>query len=237
LASTRTKVAVIQPSYIPWRGYFHQIQKADLFVFYDDVQYDKHGWRNRNRIKTSQGSMWLTIPVRARGAPVEHTAIRDIEISWDRAWSQKHWTSLRQAYARAPYFKRYESLLEGFYERHDTLLAELTIDLTIALARELGLADKRFLRSSSYRLHGEKTDRLLELLRTVGAGHYISGPSARGYLEEQKLEDAGIALEYMSYDYAEYRQLHPPYDPQVSILDLLFMRGPEAPELIWPGAA
>jgi len=143
LANAGTKVAVIQPSYIPWRGYFHQIQKADTFVFYDDVQYDEHGWRNRNCT--------------------------------------------------------------------------------------------RFERSSHYSLHGEKTDRLLQLLQAVGADHYISGPSARGYLEERKLAAAGISLEYMSYDYPEHTQLHPPYDPQVTILDVLLMLGPEAPDFTWRG--
>src|SRR5580692_4013853 len=104
--------AILQPSYLPWRGYFHLIQKADVFVFYDDVQYDKHGWRNRNRVKTPSGVQWLTIPVQSRGCVTEKTPIKDIEIVWDRDWATKHWATLRQAYSkRAPHFARYTDLL------------------------------------------------------------------------------------------------------------------------------
>lgn len=226
------KVVILQPSYIPWRGYFHQIQKADLFIFYDDVQYDKHGWRNRNRIKTPRGGRWLTIPVFSSGVVVNHLLIKDIEIDWTKAWNVSHWDTIRQNYRSAPYFDRYAPLLEPFYRRSDRLLADLTIDLTIALARELDI-DTEFMRSSTLGTAGAKTDKLVEILTRVGATHYISGPSAQGYLDEDQLDRAGITLEYMTYDYPEYDQLHPPYDPQVTILDLLFMTGPEASNYIW----
>jgi hypothetical protein len=228
------KLAIIQPSYIPWRGYFHQIQKADAFIFYDDVQYDKHGWRNRNRVKTSNGTIWLTIPVAASGNVLEHTQIKDIRCVWRRPWNRKHWLTLQQSYGRASYFERYTTLLESFYAREDELLADFTIDLTMALARELGIAGTRFLRSSELAgIEGSGTDRLLSLLRAVGADHYISGPSARAYIDEDKVRLAGITLEYMEYAYPEYAQLHAPYDPFVSVLDLLFAAGPGAGELIW----
>jgi hypothetical protein len=227
------KAVILQPSYIPWRGVFHQIQKADVFVFYDDVQYDKRGWRNRNRIKTPGGSHWLTIPVRSRGAQVERTPIREIQICWERPWTQKHWEATRHAYSRAPYFERYAPLLEACFARRHELLADLTIDLTVRLARELGLEGKRFLRSSSLPASGAKDDRLISLMNALSAQHYISGPSARAYIDEAKVNAAGITVEYMSYDYPPYEQLYPPYDPHVSILDLLFMKGPEAPRFIW----
>jgi len=227
------KCVILQPSYIPWRGYFHQIQKADLFVFYDDVQYDDRGWRNRNRVKTEQGTRWLTIPVFSQGVQVTRTPIRDVRISWERPWARKHWETIRHSYSRAPHFARYSPLLADFFSRRGDNLADFTIELTIALAWELGLTKTRFLRSSSLAVSGEKTDRLLALLAAVGANHYISGPSARGYIEEGKVAAAGVTLEYMSYDYPEYEQLHPPYDPQVSILDLLFMQGAEAGEYVW----
>lgn len=226
------KVVILQPSYIPWRGYFHQIQKADLFVFYDDVQYDKHGWRNRNRIKTPDGSRWITIPALSGGASTDHLLIKDIKINWVKEWNNSHWQILRQNYREAPWFKHYAPLLEGFYRRHDEFLADFTIDLTIALARELGI-DTRFMRSSTLNARGAKTDRLLDILTQVEATHYISGPSARGYLDEAKLARAAITLEYMAYQYPDYPQLHPPFDPLVSILDLIFMMGPEAADYIW----
>jgi hypothetical protein len=228
---------ILQPSYIPWRGFFHQIQKADVFVFYDDVQFDKRGWRNRNRIKTPQGSKWLTIPVHSRGHQVEHTPIHEIEICQDEDWSQKHWQTIQQNYRKAPHFERYRQLLEGFYGRRDARLADFTIDLTIQLAAELGLHKTQFIRSSTLGLTGAKTDRLLAALAKIKATHYISGPSARDYIEADKFAGAGITVEYMTYDYPEYPQLYPPFDPQVSVLDLLFMTGPEAPRYIWDRAA
>jgi len=227
------KVAIIQPSYIPWRGYFHQIQKADLFVFYDDVQYDKHGWRNRNRIKTANGPVWLTIPASSKGNVVNKTLINQIEIAWDSPWNVKHWATIKQAYGKTPHFAEYGPLLERFLNQRPAKLADFTVELTIELARALGL-QTRFVRSSELGVSGDRMERLMATLRAVGATHYISGPSAQGYLDEARLRDAGISLEYMVYDYPEYKQLYPPYDPQVSVIDLLFMEGPRAQELIWP---
>ena len=224
---------ILQPSYIPWRGFFHQVQKADVFVFYDDVQYDDRGWRNRNRVKTARGTAWLTVPVFSGGAQVEATPIREVPICWDRAWSRKHWSTIRHAYSRAPHFARYAGLVESFYARRDELLADFTIDFIVALSRELGLADTRFVRSSALGVEGGRMERLTGILKAVGARHYISGPSARAYVDEAMLAAAGMTVEYMAYDYPEYEQLHPPYDPQVSILDLLFMKGPDAPAYIW----
>jgi hypothetical protein len=221
-------VVILQPSYIPWRGYFDQIRKADLFIFYDDVQYDKHGWRNRNQIKTSQGKQWLTIPVHSRGAQVEKIPINQIRIVQELPWHVGHLKALQYAYSKAPYFERYLPLLEQFYNRRDEFLADLTIDFTIALARELGIQHTRFERSSALGAEGQKTDRLIQIMQKVGATHYISGPSAKDYIEPEKFAEAGITLEYIRYDYPEYLQLYPPYDPFVSILDLLFMTGPEA---------
>jgi hypothetical protein len=223
-------VVILQPSYIPWRGYFDQISRADIFIFYDDVQYDKRGWRNRNLIKTSKGSQWLSIPVHSAGAQ-QGIPIKDIRIDWSTPWSNQHWKALTYSYGKAPFFRHYTSFVEPFYHRHDILLADFTIDLTIALARELGNSHTQFMRSSEIvGIDGQKTDRLVQILTKVGATHYISGPSARDYIEAEKFETAGITLEYMLYDYPEYPQLHPPFDPQVSILDLLFMAGPQSSE-------
>ncbi len=229
------KAVILQPSYIPWRGYFDQIDRADVFVFYDDVQYDKRGWRNRNRIKTARGPQWLTIPVYARGAQTQHIPICDIQFCWDRPWNQEHWRALRLAYARAPYFERYAPLLEEAYRQPGERLADFTIGLTVALAREMGITHTRFLRSSALPAEGAKTGRLISILQHVGADAYLSGPSASDYIEPEKFQAAGISLEYAAYDYPEYPQLYPPYDPQVSILDLLFMTGPQALDFIRKG--
>ena len=225
------KCVILQPSYIPWRGFFDQVRKADLFVFYDDVQYDKRGWRNRNRIKTPSGPLWLTVPVLAKGSQTEHIPIHEIRVCWDEPWNRAHWKSIQMAYARAPFFKQYAALVEEKYAGHPELLADFTIELTIVLARALGIQHTQFARSSQIEgVEGAKTDRLISVLQKVGASHYISGPSAKDYIEDDKFAAAGITLEYMSYDYPEYPQLYPPYDPQVSILDLFFMLGPRSLE-------
>ena len=222
------KAVILQPSYIPWRGYFDQIHRADLFIFYDDVQYDKHGWRNRNQIKSAQGKQWLTIPVHSAGV-TDGVSIKDVKIDWSKPWTRNHLKALTISYNKTPFFKSYLQLLEELYSRHDTLIADFTIYTTIKLARELGITHTQFMRSSELKnIDGQKTDRLIQILTQVGASHYISGPSARDYIEQEKFYAAGITLEYMMYTYPEYQQLYPPFDPGVSILDLLFMTGKEA---------
>jgi hypothetical protein len=227
------KVVILQPSYIPWRGYFHLIQKADLFIFYDDVQYDKHGWRNRNLIKGPQGPQWLTIPVASKGAVSNHIPISEMRIVWDRDWTRVHWGTLCACYAKAPFFRQYADFLEPFYLQRPEFLADYTIEMTIALARLLGIEHTKFVRSSSLAVDGTRTERLIKLLKLVGATHYVSGPSARDYMDEQLFDEAGISLEYMEYDYPEYPQRFSPFQGRVSIVDLLFMVGADAPNFIW----
>jgi hypothetical protein len=223
------RVVLLQPSYIPWRGYFDQIRRADLFIFYDDVQYDKHGWRNRNQIKTSQGKLWLTIPVHSKGV-TGGIAIKDVRIDWSKPWSRSHLKSFLTAYNKAPHFKQFLPLLESFYEgRHDEFLADFTIDTSISLARTLGITSTQFMRSSELRdITGQKTERIINILKQVGATQYLSGPSATSYIEPEKFQQAGITLEYIDYKYPEYPQLYPPFDPYVSIVDLLFMTNTDA---------
>ncbi len=221
-------VVILQPSYIPWRGVFDQIRQADLFLFYDDVQYDKHGWRNRNQIKTAQGKQWLTIPVHSKGV-TEGIPIKDVCIDWSKPWPKKHLNALKYAYAKAPHFSAYLPWLESIFNRRDKYLADFTIETTIELANLLGIKGTSFNRSSTLLdIDGQKTDRLIQILKRVGATHYLSGPSARNYIEKDQFIEAGIGLEFIQYDYPKYPQLHPPYDPHVSILDLLFMVGGNA---------
>ena len=186
---------ILQPSYIPWRGFFHQIQKADVFVFYDDVQYDRHGWRNRNRVKTKRATEWLTIPLKKVGQGWRDAKILDMDISWETNWSRVHFETLRHSYGKAPFFSRYEPMLRDWYSRREEKLADFTIATTVELARELGICHTRFLRSSSLRCFGQKTDRLLGILEKLGARTYLSGPSAKDYLEVEKLAERGRAAQ------------------------------------------
>jgi hypothetical protein len=224
---------VLQPSYIPWRGVFDLIHRADVFVFYDDVQYDKHGWRNRNRVKTAQGTQWLTIPVNAKGNVTGKLLVKDVTIDVRQPWTKKHLGTLRQSYAKAPFFAEYFPRVEALYANAGASLCELDIAMTRALAGMLGIEKTRFVRSSELGIAGDRTERLVSILKALGCDHYISGPSAKAYIEPERFAEAGIGLEYIVYDYPEYEQLHPPYDPAVTVLDLLFMKGPAAPDFIW----
>lgn len=227
---------ILQPSYIPWRGFFHQVHKADVFIFYDDVQFDKRGWRNRNQIKTAQGLKWLTIPVYNKGHQTQHTPINQIQICWDRPWNHEHWTTIKLAYSKAPFFNKYAQKIEDFYCQHPDSLSDFTIDFSIYLSRELGISHTSFMRSSDlHGIEGVKTDRLINILKAVEATHYISGPAAQDYIDEETFQKSGISLEYMHYDYPSYPQLYPPFESHVSILDLLFMTGPDAMNYILPG--
>lgn len=227
---------ILQPSYLPWRGYFHQVHKADVFVFLDDVQYDARGWRNRNRVLGPAGPLWITVPVHSGGSQTQRRPITSIEICWDSDWPARHLRTFQHCYRRAPFCNDALAWLEPHYRRRPRFLADLTIDLTIDVARRLGIEHTGFLRSSELHVAGRKTERLLSILRRVQATHYITGPSARAYLDEGLLLREGITVEYMCYEYPPYPQLQPGFEPQVSILDLMFMTGPDAGRFIWGDA-
>ncbi|KAA0140532.1 WbqC family protein [Gimesia chilikensis] len=224
---------ILQPAFIPWRGYFHLIQKADVFIFYDDVQFDKHGWRNRNRIKGSNGSFWLTIPVLTKGTTSQGIKIKDVIIDNQQRWKRKHLASIEQAYSKAPHYKSFRDAIQEIYSMDTESISSFTINAVIMISELLGISDVRFVKSSELCVTGDKTGRLVEIVKETGADHYISGPSAREYIQQDQFHESGITLEYMEYNYPEYEQLHPPYDPQLSILDLLFMKGQDAHRYIW----
>ncbi len=224
---------ILQPSYVPWRGFFDLVHRADVFVFYDDVQYDKHGWRNRNRVKTPQGTQWLTIPVQSAGNVEAGLKILDVKTNPAARWAKKHAQTLKQTYARAPRFEEVAPLVDEIYAECPERLCDFTIASTIRLARALGITSTRFARSSELGVDGERTERLVEIVRHVGATRYISGPSAQAYLEPERFAAAGVELEYIVYDYPEYPQLHPPYDAFVTIWDTLFMLGEDAGDYTW----
>ena len=144
----------------------------------------------------------------------------------------KHFKTIKQNYINSPFYKDHCSLLEEIYSRNDTLLADFTCHTTEIIASRLGIKGTEFIRSSDISLHGSKTDRLVEILK-VGATHYISGPSAKDYIEKDKLADSGISLEFMSYEYTSYPQLHGSFEHNVSVLDLIFNTGPDAGTYIW----
>lgn len=222
-------VAVLQSNYLPWKGYFDIINDVDLFVFYDDVQFTKNDWRNRNLIKTRAGTQWITVPV---GQDIRRK-ICDVTLP-DSGWAKVHWRTLSQNYSRAPHFERYREFFESVYlHRTWATLSELNRHLIEGISRELGIG-ARFDDSRAYALEGQGSDRLLRLLTRVGARTYVSGPSARAYIDIAAFEREGIRVVFKSYEgYPEYTQLHAPFEHRVSIVDMLFNLGPEAARYIW----
>jgi WbqC-like protein family len=229
---TGPRVVVVQSNYLPWKGYFDLISEADIFVFYDDLQFTKNDWRNRNRIKTSKGTEWLTVPV---GQSLDRL-VSQVKLESSR-WQAKHFRTLEQNYRRAPHFERYRPFLEDVYLATTwKTLSELNHHLIRVVATEfLGLRP-HFLDSREFQLEGVKLARLLDLLKQVGAGHYISGPNAKAYIDPRAFEEANIGLEFIDYSgYPEYPQFHPPFDHAVSILDTLFHLGPSASSYVVRG--
>jgi hypothetical protein len=218
------KVAAIQSSFIPWRGYFDFIASVDAFVFLDDVQYSKNGWRNRNRIKTSQGSRWITVPVRHQSLS---QLICDTEIDERKDWRESHLRLWHEHYGAAPYYRDALALLGDIERELVGTISELNIALTKRIAGYFEISTRTIL-SSELRLSGTKTDRLIDLLKKLNATTYLSGPSADAYLDKEAFSRNGICLEYKSYDYGPYPQLWGPFEGAVTVLDLIANCGPVA---------
>jgi hypothetical protein len=224
--SVNKTVTIVQSNYIPWKGYFDLIRRSDVFVLYDDVQYTRRDWRNRNRIKTPNGLQWLTIPVEVKGKYTQE--IREVKIADDR-WRDEHWKTLRHAYSRAPFFKSYAERIEALYRGADSeWLSEVNRYFIEGVCELLGIrTDIRW--STEFSNQAGKSERLLGICRELNATAYLSGPAAKSYLDEGLFASAGIGVEWMDYSgYPEYPQLYGPFEHGVTVLDLIFNAGPDA---------
>lgn len=223
-------VAIIQSSYIPWKGYFDIIHQVDTFIFLEDVQYTVRDWRSRNRIRTPEGSSkWLTIPILGGRNQMLYEAMIDN----NQNWQSKHLAALRNSYSKAPFFSEYYPELASFHDVCYERLTELNQVLTKHLARRLGIAAE-FQNSLDVGSVGRKDDKLIALILAVGGTRYVSGPRAADYIDTSKFQKAGIDLIYADYSqYPEYKQISEPFEHYVSILDMLFMLGPDTPNYIW----
>ena len=218
------RVGIIQSNYLPWRGYLDFIASVDTFVIYDDVQFSKGDWRNRNRIKTPQGLQWLTVPVRHQRLDQR---ICDTEIDYARHWQQDHRRSVAGSYARAPFAADVLAMLDAAFSVRHATISELNVSLLSQICAYLGVRTP--LRSSlELAVDGTRMERLLGVLKAVGATTYVSGPAGKAYLDERRFRESGIALEYKSYTYAPYAQLWGPFEGAVSVVDLIANCGPDA---------
>jgi WbqC-like protein family len=233
MAQPAKRVAIIQSCYVPWKGFFDLIGRCDEYVVLDGVQFAKRHWHNRNRIKGPDGSTrWLTIPVATKGRFTQ--TIDAVEIV--EPWAERHWRTLAAAYGRAAHFDAMGPRVRGWYERvaDERSLTAVNLFFLRAVLAELGLA-VRVTRDRDYAPGGTKTQRLLDICRTAGATHYLSGPSARGYFDEDLFARAGVAVEWMTYGpYPVYAQGAGAFVHDVSILDLLFHLGSDAGSFIRP---
>lgn len=223
-------VAIVQSSYIPWKGYFDLIRAADEFILLDDVQFTKRDWRSRNRIKTKDGLYWLTIPVQTSGRYQQR--IMDTTIA-DSTWSERHWQTIQSAYARTPFFDAYAPQLREAYQRvTSNRLSDVNRSLLERVCQMLGITTPiRW--SSEYHPREGRNERLIDLCVKSGATDYLSGPSARGYVDEAVFADAGVTVHFADYSgYREYDQPYPPFEHAVSVLDLLFCTGPAASDYL-----
>jgi hypothetical protein len=222
-----TRVAIVQSNYIPWKGYFDLIASVDAFVLLDDVQYTRRDWRNRDRLKTAEGTRWLSIPIHSKGRYLQR--IDETEVS-DTNWAEMHWRALVRAYGTAAGFEEVRDRIELAYQEcsEEKLLSRVNRRFIGLVCGLLGVSTP-LTWSTEYCAAGTKTERLRDLCLSVGADEYLSGPSARGYLDERLLADAGISVVWMDYyNYPEYPQLHPPFEHHVTVLDLIFNTGMRA---------
>ncbi len=220
------KIAILQSNYIPWKGYFDLINMVDEFILYDDMQYTRRDWRNRNKIKTPDGSKWLTIPVNVKGKYFQK--INETKIS-DPRWQEKHWQQIEQSYKKAPYFNSFRTLFEAIYMNNSEIyLSQINYQFIITICDILGITTT-IRRSSEFNLTEGRNEKLLSICKQAQSTVYLSGPTAKGYLDESLFTSEGIKIEWMNYNgYLEYSQLFPPFKHDVTILDLLFNTGDQA---------
>jgi hypothetical protein len=221
------RVAIVQSNYIPWKGYFDLINSVDEFILFDDMQYTRRDWRNRNKIKTAQGPIWLTIPVAVKGKYFQ--TIKETQVS-EPGWNELHLKTICTQYGRAAHFAANRSWLEDLYRgATSSHLSEVNRHFLQSICARLGIKT-RLSASMDYEIVDGKTERLVALCRQAGATHYVSGPAARDYIEPGLFEQAQIGLSFYDYSgYPTYEQVHPPFDHGVSVLDLILNQGADAP--------
>jgi hypothetical protein len=225
------KIAILQPNYIPWKGVFNLIDIVDVFVFFDDVQYTKKDWRNRNKIKTNNGEVWLTVPVLTKG--VRNQLIKDAKIDSKTNWQIKHYKAIELAYKKAPYFFDYKYIIEEIYLKNTwDSLVELNVFSTKLLAEALEIEAKYILSSSLDAKGAKDGQRVVDICNNLNCNYFINGPASKSFMNQEIFDKANITLDYIDYKYQEYNQLHPPFTHFVSVLDLLFNCGENAKSLI-----
>ena len=222
-------VGILQPGYLPWLGFFEQLYRCDVFVVYDDVQYEKGGWRNRNRIKAPHGVLWLTVPVllKGKGLPL----IKDVTINSSENWQKKHIKTITQNYQKAKYFDTYADGLFDILNRSYTYLIDLDLALIHWLREQLGITTPMLL-ASEIGVFGSSGRRLIDIIKFLEGDHFYEGSAGRNYLDLRLFEEAGIAVTFQDYQHPRYHQLHGDFVSHLSIIDLLFNCGSQSQSIL-----
>jgi hypothetical protein len=221
-------VAVHQPQYLPWLGYFDKMRRADVFCYLDDVQYKKNEWQNRNRIKTAQGWQWLTVPVCYHFTE----KINEVKINNTTGWQKKHLQALVTNYSRAPFYKTHSAIFEDAFAGDWEFISELNINLLERLRAALEINAKPTVISSDLTLRDEPTDRLIDICLALGADTYLAGQGGADYMDLQRFEKSGIKVIFQDFKHPVYTQLFADFESHMSIVDLLFNCGPESIQVI-----
>ena len=219
------KIGILQPGYLPWLGFFEQMHSTDLFVILDDVQYDKKSWRNRNKIRTKDGWIWLTVPVITKGAFSQKT--KDVMINNDIPWQRKHLKSLETNYKKASYYKDYMVFFQELYSKKWEYLVELDMAIIQFIKEQLNITTKLTF-SSSLEVSGNKNEKILNICKKVGAAALYDGASAENFIDKNLFSKEGVALEFQQYNHPVYPQLFQPFIPYMSVIDLLFNCGQQS---------
>ena len=234
------KLGALQPGYLPWLGFFHQIAKTDLFLICDELQYTRYDWRNRNRIRTKEGWLWLIVPIEGRNRL--NKRIDEIKIDYSKGWRRKHWLSIKESYQKAPYFEKYKDFWKEIYQRRWTYLADLDMAIILHCLKLLGIGTKIVISSDlkledkfSKKVNLDATERIIFFCKELGADEFFEGASGKNYINEDRLKEEGIKLEYQNYHHPVYRQVYQPFIPYLSIVDLLFNEGEKSLEIIMKG--
>ena len=223
------RVTILQPSYLPWLGFFEQMHRSDQFVLYDDVQFTRRDWRNRNRIRVVEGSVWLTVPVIQKNKYEQ--SLLETRIDNSTSWKRKHLETIRCHYSKTPFFDLHFPWCEKIFNSEWDFLLDLSLETIQYLKGELKI-NTPLLRSSELGEPGNKTERLVSICKQLGATQYLSGESARNYISEKDFSDQGIELEYQKYQHPEYPQRYEGFVPFLSTIDLLFNCGDKSMDFL-----
>jgi len=219
-----TVVAIHQPQYLPWLGYFDKLDRCDVFCLLDTVQYKKNEFQNRNRIKTAGGWQWLTVPV-TYSFPQR---IEEVGVNQTVDWQRKHLQALRTNYSKAPFFETYYPRFEEFYQKSYDMVAEVNVTSVELIMGLLGLERKLVLASSLQVETEDPTLRLVEICENLGGNFYLSGSDGAKYMDIDMFKNHRIDILFQDFKHPQYPQCHGPFEPKMSVVDLLFNCGPES---------